>query len=101
MIDADVRIGAGTVIDPGCQLEGRTRIGAGCQIGPHVTMRDSELGDGASVLHSVVSGAVIGARATAGPFAYLRPGTRIGADAKAGTFVEIKSSPRPRPAAAA
>jgi bifunctional UDP-N-acetylglucosamine pyrophosphorylase/glucosamine-1-phosphate N-acetyltransferase len=102
VIDADVRIGAGTVIDPGCQLEGRTTIGAGCQIGPHVTLRDSELGDGASVLHSVVTGAAIGARATVGPFAYLRPGTRIDADAKAGALVEIKSSrPRPRPVAAA
>ena len=55
-------------------------------------MRDSELGDGASVLHSVVIGATIAARATVGPFAYLRPGARIGADAKAGTFVEIKNS---------
>ena len=109
VIDADVRIGAGTVIEPGCQLEGRTTIGVGCQVGPHVTMRDSELGDGASVLHSVVSGATIAARATVGPFAYLRPGARIGADARAGTFVEIKSpditsaaARRPRaPAAAA
>jgi bifunctional UDP-N-acetylglucosamine pyrophosphorylase / glucosamine-1-phosphate N-acetyltransferase len=92
VIDADVRIGAGTVIDPGCQLEGRTRIGAGCQIGPHVTMRDSGLGGGASVLHSVVNGAVVAARATVGPFAYLRPGTRIDADVKVGSFAEVKSS---------
>jgi bifunctional UDP-N-acetylglucosamine pyrophosphorylase / glucosamine-1-phosphate N-acetyltransferase len=92
VIDADVRIGAGTVIEPGCQLEGRTMIGAGCQVGPHVTMRDSELGDGASILHSVAAGAAIAARAKVGPFAYLRPGTRIDADVKVGSFEEIKSS---------
>lgn len=92
VIDADVRIGAGTVIEPGTQLEGRTAIGAGCNIGPHVTMRDSELGDGVTVLHSVVTGATVAARATVGPFAYLRPGARLGTDAKAGTFVEIKNS---------
>jgi bifunctional UDP-N-acetylglucosamine pyrophosphorylase / glucosamine-1-phosphate N-acetyltransferase len=92
VIDVDVRIGAGTVIEPGCQLEGRTTIGEACHVGPHVTMRECELGDGASILHSVAIGATIAARATVGPFAYLRPGARIGADAKAGTFVEIKNS---------
>jgi bifunctional UDP-N-acetylglucosamine pyrophosphorylase/glucosamine-1-phosphate N-acetyltransferase len=90
--DVDVRIGAGTVIEPGCQLEGRTTIGEACHVGPHSTIRDCELGDGAAVLHSVAIGATIAARATVGPFAYLRPGARIGADAKAGTFVEIKNS---------
>ena len=73
VIDVDVRIGAGTVIEPGCQLEGRTAIGAACHIGPHVTMRDSELGDGASILHSVAIGATVAAGATVGPFADLRP----------------------------
>jgi bifunctional UDP-N-acetylglucosamine pyrophosphorylase/glucosamine-1-phosphate N-acetyltransferase len=92
VIDADVRIGAGTVIEPGTQLEGRTTIGAGCTVGPHTTMRDSELGDGATVVHSVVAGATIAARATVGPFTHLRPGSRVDADARAGAFVEIKSS---------
>lgn len=73
VIDAEVRIGAGTVIEPGCQLEGRTTIGAGCTVGPHVTMRDSELGDGASILHSVAIGVTVDACATVGPFAYLHP----------------------------
>jgi bifunctional UDP-N-acetylglucosamine pyrophosphorylase/glucosamine-1-phosphate N-acetyltransferase len=80
------------VIEPGTQLEGRTAIGSGCQVGPHVTMRDSELGDGATVLHSVLIGATVAARATVGPFASLRPGARVGADAKAGSFVEITNA---------
>jgi bifunctional UDP-N-acetylglucosamine pyrophosphorylase/glucosamine-1-phosphate N-acetyltransferase len=92
VIDADVRIGAGTVIEPGCQLEGRTAVGAGCHVGPHVTMRDSRLADGVSVLHSVLIGARVAERAGVGPFAYLRHGADLAADAKAGTFVEIKNS---------
>jgi bifunctional UDP-N-acetylglucosamine pyrophosphorylase/glucosamine-1-phosphate N-acetyltransferase len=80
VIDADVRIGAGTVIEPGCQLEGRTTIGAVCTVGPHVTLRDCELGDGASILHSVAVGATVAAHAAVGPFAHLRRpvGGRIG-----------------------
>jgi bifunctional UDP-N-acetylglucosamine pyrophosphorylase / glucosamine-1-phosphate N-acetyltransferase len=97
VIDVDVRIGAGTVIEPGCQLEGRTTIGAACHVGPHVTMRDSELGDGASVLHSVVIGVTVAAGATVGPFAHLRPG----ATAEAGRFVARATRTARLPAAAA
>jgi bifunctional UDP-N-acetylglucosamine pyrophosphorylase/glucosamine-1-phosphate N-acetyltransferase len=80
VIDVDVRIGAGTVIEPGCQIEGRTTIGAVCTVGPHVTMRDCELGDGASILHSVAIGATVAAHAEVGPFAHLRRpvGRRVG-----------------------
>jgi bifunctional UDP-N-acetylglucosamine pyrophosphorylase / glucosamine-1-phosphate N-acetyltransferase len=73
VIDAEVRIGTGTVVEPGCQLEGRTTIGSCCTVGPHVTMRDCELGDGASILHSVAIGVTVDACATVGPFAHLHP----------------------------
>jgi bifunctional UDP-N-acetylglucosamine pyrophosphorylase / glucosamine-1-phosphate N-acetyltransferase len=92
VIDADVRIGAGTVIEPGCQIEGATTLGRGCRIGPHCTLRDAHIGDGASVMHSVLDGCSVAEHATVGPFAYLRPGTSVGIGAKAGTFVEIKNS---------
>jgi len=92
VIDVDVRIGAGTVVAPGCQLEGSVTIGRDCRVGPHVTARDAELGDGVTVLHSVLVGCRVDARATVGPFAHLRPGAALGADAKAGTFVEINNA---------
>jgi bifunctional UDP-N-acetylglucosamine pyrophosphorylase/glucosamine-1-phosphate N-acetyltransferase len=92
IIDADVWIGPGTVIDPGCQLEGETAVGAGSRVGPHVTLRDAALGEGVTVLHSVLVGCHVRARASVGPFAYLRPGASLGPDSKAGTFVEIKNS---------
>ena len=45
-----------------------------------------------TIAHSYVTDAEIGDGATIGPFAYLRPGTVIGENAKIGTFVETKNS---------
>jgi bifunctional UDP-N-acetylglucosamine pyrophosphorylase/glucosamine-1-phosphate N-acetyltransferase len=91
-VDADVRIGADTVILPMTFLEGSTRVGASCSIGPATRIVDSAIGDGADVTFSVVRGSRVGPRATVGPYASIRPGTVIEADGKAGTFVEIKAS---------
>ena len=44
------------------------------------------------MIHSYVTGAVVGDRVSVGPFAYLRPGTVLREGSKAGTFVEIKNS---------
>jgi bifunctional UDP-N-acetylglucosamine pyrophosphorylase/glucosamine-1-phosphate N-acetyltransferase len=92
VIDVDVEIGRDTVIEPFTQLRGATRIGSHTTIGSGATLIDAIVGDGATVLHSHVSGATIGDRVSVGPFAYLRPGTILREGSKAGTFVEIKNS---------
>ena len=80
-------------IDVGVILEGRVRLARGAVIGPYVLLRDAEIGEGAEVrAHSVVEGATVAARATVGPFARLRPGTRVGEAARVGNFVEVKAS---------
>jgi bifunctional UDP-N-acetylglucosamine pyrophosphorylase/glucosamine-1-phosphate N-acetyltransferase len=91
-VEAGVTIGRDTTIGPGTVLEGATVIGERCEIGPHTTLRGATIRDGATVVHSFVVEAEVGADAKVGPFAYLRPGTVIGEGAKAGTFVEIKNS---------
>jgi bifunctional UDP-N-acetylglucosamine pyrophosphorylase/glucosamine-1-phosphate N-acetyltransferase len=91
-IDVDVRIGRDTVIHPMTFLSGQTRIGTGCEIGPATRVADTSVGEGAVVEFSVVRSSRIGARAQVGPYAHVRPGTRLGPDAKVGTFVEIKAS---------
>ncbi len=91
-VEAGVTIGRDTTIGPGTVLEGATVIGEGCEIGPHTTLRGATIHDRATVVHSFVIEAEVGADAKVGPFAYLRPGTVIGEGAKAGTFVEIKNS---------
>ncbi len=92
LIDADVAIGADTMIEPCTFLRGATRIGQRCAIGPASTLIDAELADDVSVTHSYLVGCRAHAGVTIGPFAYLRPDTILRESAKAGTFVEIKNS---------
>jgi bifunctional UDP-N-acetylglucosamine pyrophosphorylase / glucosamine-1-phosphate N-acetyltransferase len=87
-----VTIGADTTIGPGVSLLGSTRVGEGCEIGPHTTLQDATAGSGATVRQAYVVEAEIGDDAIIGPFAYLRPGTVVGKGAKVGTYVEVKNS---------
>ena len=91
-IDVDVAIGRDTVVHPGTQLLGTTRIGAACRIGPDSTLDAVSVGDRASVVRTHAVDSEIGDGADVGPFAYLRPGTRLGAEGKLGAFVETKNS---------
>jgi bifunctional UDP-N-acetylglucosamine pyrophosphorylase/glucosamine-1-phosphate N-acetyltransferase len=91
-VEVGVTIGRDSVIAPGTVLEGSTTIGEGCELGPHTTVRDATIHDGAAVVHSFVLGAEVGPGVNVGPFAYLRPGTIVREGAKVGTFVEVKNS---------
>jgi bifunctional UDP-N-acetylglucosamine pyrophosphorylase/glucosamine-1-phosphate N-acetyltransferase len=91
-VDAGVEIGEDTTIAPGVSLKGATRIGAGCEVGPHSTLIDAALGNRVSVPHSYLVDCEVRDEATIGPFAYLRPGTIVHENAKVGTFVEVKNS---------
>jgi bifunctional UDP-N-acetylglucosamine pyrophosphorylase/glucosamine-1-phosphate N-acetyltransferase len=91
-IDVDVMIGRDTAIQPGTQLLGNTRIGGQCIIGPDTTLTDVTVGERASVVRTHGGQAEIGDGAAVGPFAYLRPGTVLGADGKLGAFVETKNA---------
>ena len=92
VIDADVRLGPDSVVEPASFLRGATRAGARCRIGPLTTLIDAALGDEVTVPHSYLVECEVHDRAKLGPFAYLRPGTVVRAGAKVGTFVEIKNS---------
>jgi bifunctional UDP-N-acetylglucosamine pyrophosphorylase/glucosamine-1-phosphate N-acetyltransferase len=91
-IDADVTLAEDVELLPGTQLKGATLVQSGATIGPDTTLVDCEIGAGATVKRTDATLAVIGAGASVGPFAYLRPGTYLGADGKIGTFVETKNS---------
>jgi len=91
-IDRDVSIGQDAEILPGTQLRGATSIASGAVVGPDTTLVDTEVGEGATVRRTDATLAVVGAGATVGPFAFLRPGTLLGADGKIGTFVETKNA---------
>ena len=75
-IDPEVEIDADVVIHPFVVIRGASRIETGAEILPQSVIVDARVATGASV----------------GPFCYLRPGTVLEPDSKAGTFVEIKNS---------
>lgn len=91
-IDPEVEIGEATVIYPGVILSGATKIGKGCVIGLGTRISNAVVGNQVEIQSSVILDSAVGDRSKIGPFAYLRPGSVIGTDAKVGDFVEVKNS---------
>ncbi len=91
-VDAEVELAPDVVLRPGVQLHGRTRVERGAEVGPDCTLLDTVVGQRARVVRAHCAGAVVGADAEVGPFAYLRPGAMLGAGSKVGTYVEVKAS---------
>ncbi len=91
-VDVTATVAADAVLHPGVQLHGRTSVATGAEVGPDSTLIDTTVGEGARVVRSHCTEALIGPRVDVGPFAYLRPGTRLGEGAKVGTFVETKNA---------
>jgi bifunctional UDP-N-acetylglucosamine pyrophosphorylase / glucosamine-1-phosphate N-acetyltransferase len=93
VIDPEVTAGPDTIIEPGVQLLGKTRIGARCRIQTGAILQDTRVEDGAQILpHSVMVSSRLGPDTMVGPFARLRPGADIRARARIGNFVEVKKS---------
>ena len=91
-IDVTVTVGRDATILPGTQLHGTTSIGADAVVGPDTTLTNVVVGERAHVTRTQGSDSRIGEDATVGPFAYLRPGTVLGAGGKIGTYVETKNA---------
>ncbi|MDG6109411.1 bifunctional UDP-N-acetylglucosamine diphosphorylase/glucosamine-1-phosphate N-acetyltransferase GlmU [Dactylosporangium aurantiacum] len=91
-IDVTVTLGRDAVVEPNTHLRGATRVGEGAVVGPDTTLVDVVVGDGATVVRTHALSSEIGPQASVGPFAYLRPGTRLGRKSKIGTFVETKAA---------
>ncbi|MGB8961778.1 MAG: bifunctional UDP-N-acetylglucosamine diphosphorylase/glucosamine-1-phosphate N-acetyltransferase GlmU [Pseudonocardiaceae bacterium] len=91
-LDVDVTLAPDVVLHPGVQLHAGTVVGPGARIGPDSTLSSCTIGAGATVVRTHAVGATVAGGAQIGPFAYLRPGSRIGERAKVGTFVETKNA---------
>jgi bifunctional UDP-N-acetylglucosamine pyrophosphorylase / glucosamine-1-phosphate N-acetyltransferase len=92
-IDADVDIAPDTVIHPCVFIEGSTKIGAACEIHAGCRIVNSTIGDRVVIRnHSVIADAEVANGARVGPFAHLRPGADVGADAHVGNYVELKNT---------
>ncbi len=91
-VDATSVISQDVTLLPGTAISGESTIGAGAVIGPRTTLIDCTVANGAEVKVSYATSAVIGENASVGPFTYLRPGTNLAANTKAGAFVEMKNA---------
>ena len=91
-IDDTATIAADVNILPGTSILGSTAIAQGAVIGPRTTLQDCAVNVGAVIKESNCTSSEIGARATVGPYTYLRSGTVLANESKAGAFVEIKNS---------
>jgi len=91
-VDVTVTFDQDAVVHPNTQLHGATHIGSTAEVGPNSRLTDTRVGAGARVDNTVSYGAHIGPDASVGPYAYLRPGTRLGAKGKIGTYVETKNA---------
>lgn len=91
-IDHWVTIGEDTTILPFTVIEGSTRIGRGCTIGPHAYLRNATIDRGVTVRASTVVDSRIGDASDAGPYAHLRAGAEIAEGVHIGNFAEIKNA---------
>lgn len=93
VIDPEVEVAPGTILEPFVQLLGKTRIGAGCRIRSFSVIEDCTLADNVLIRQScVLEESTIGAGAKIGPFAHMRPGSEIGEEVHIGNFVETKKA---------
>jgi bifunctional UDP-N-acetylglucosamine pyrophosphorylase/glucosamine-1-phosphate N-acetyltransferase len=92
-IESDVKIGTDTVIFPFSFLRGKTIVGEGATIGPHVVINDSVLGDNVTIEpFCSLDGLTTEAGVKIGPFSRIRPTTMLKEGVKIGNFVEVKNS---------
>ena len=91
-ISKEAVIGQDTVIYPGTYIEGKTIIGDHCEIGPNTRILDSVIGSYVTMEQSKCMKSSIGNETTVGPFAYIRPGSKLGEHIKIGDFVEVKNA---------
>jgi bifunctional UDP-N-acetylglucosamine pyrophosphorylase/glucosamine-1-phosphate N-acetyltransferase len=92
-IDADVEVGADTVIEPFVQIIGQTKIGSDCRIRSYSVITNCQIGDNVLIRPGcIMEDSIVRNGAQIGPYSHLRPGSQIDEGARVGNFVEIKKS---------
>lgn len=91
-IDSDVEIAEEVLIEANVTLKGKTKIGAFSHLTSGTYVVDSEIGEHTIITHSMVEESVVLNGVTVGPYAHIRPGSRLADKVHIGNFVEVKSS---------
>lgn len=91
-IDETVRIGKHTRVFPDQYIRGNTVIGNSCVLDTGNVIEDSIVGNGVTIIKSVLRNAKIGDKTTVGPFANVHTNADVGKECRVGNFVEIKNA---------
>ena len=91
-VDADVRIGPNTTIEPGVHLRGKCTIGATNRIGPNAVIESTQTGEGCVLESCTVRESRLGERVEVGPYSTIRPGSVLDDDVHVGTHAEVKNA---------
>ncbi len=92
-IRGELKVGKDVTLDVGVIIEGSVELGDNVRVGAYTIIKDSSIADNTQILsHSVIEGAVIASHCTVGPFARIRPGTKLEENVKVGNFVEVKKT---------
>lgn len=91
-VEPTVAVGADTVLHPGTILAGNTVVGGGSTIGPNSHLVNALVGANCQIQYSVITDSQVGQQCNIGPYAYLRPGAKLGDRVRVGDFVEIKKT---------
>src|SRR3990172_1850569 len=92
-VRGELRCGRDVSVDVNCVFEGVVEVGDGAEIGANCVLRNTVIGAATRIEpFSMIDGAVIGTRCRVGPYARIRPGTRLAQEVHIGNFVEVKAS---------
>jgi len=92
-VRGELTVGSDSFIDVNCVFEGKVDLGTGVNIGPGCVIKHSSIADDCIIKpYSVIENAVIESQVEVGPFARIRPGTRLKQNSRVGNFVEIKNT---------
>ncbi|GAB4124053.1 MAG: bifunctional UDP-N-acetylglucosamine diphosphorylase/glucosamine-1-phosphate N-acetyltransferase GlmU [Sideroxydans sp.] len=92
-VRGDLKCGRDVEIDVGCIFEGRVTLGDRVKVGAYSVIRNAVIGSGTCIAaYTHIDDSEIGTDCHLGPYARLRPGTKLADEAHVGNFVEIKNS---------
>ncbi|RKR07241.1 bifunctional UDP-N-acetylglucosamine pyrophosphorylase/glucosamine-1-phosphate N-acetyltransferase [Kushneria sinocarnis] len=92
-VRGELSVGRDVFIDVGCIFEGEVSLADGVSVGPHCVIRNATIGEETEIeAHTLIEGTEIEGGGQIGPYARLRPGTRLAHGARVGNFVETKNA---------
>ncbi len=92
-IRGEISVGTDVFIDINTVIKGKVTLGNNVHIGPNCVLEDCSVADGATIeAFSILEQAQVGENCSVGPYARLRPGAVMAAEAKVGNFVEMKKA---------